>query len=64
MSETRPDIESEDWNPDYNDWCRYCDGEGCGEENELESDWINFGNDMVVCRFCKGTGKASVSGLW
>lgn len=29
------------------------------EENEMEGDWINYGNDVVTCRECGGKGWTS-----
>jgi|SaaInlStandDraft_3_1057020.scaffolds.fasta_scaffold83747_2 hypothetical protein len=36
--------------------CDKCRGEGVGEENELECDWINYGNRLVTCNRCAGDG--------
>lgn len=36
--------------------CEKCSKEGMGEENELECDWINYGNDYVTCTRCNGFG--------
>lgn len=56
------------WDDDK--WCFYCDacfkpvavscpvcaGEGVIEEDEYELDWINYGNDLIVCPECEGEG--------
>lgn len=39
--------------------CPLCGGEGFMEESDMESDWINYGNDLVTCRECGGKGWTS-----
>ena len=34
--------------------CDMCGGIGYGQENELECDWINFGDDLISCPRCCG----------
>lgn len=40
------------------DWwkCGMCWGLGYGEESELECDWVNFGDEVIVCPRCEGKG--------
>lgn len=51
------------WCPDCNEVigviCPLCHGEGFGEECEIESDWINYGNDLITCPECGGKGWTS-----
>lgn len=39
--------------------CPLCGGQQFMPENEMEYDWINYGDDLVVCRECKGVGWTS-----
>lgn len=34
--------------------CPACGGEGVVEENEYESDWVNYGPDLITCPECDG----------
>lgn len=51
------------WCPDCNSMagvtCPLCGGQGFMEENEMEADWINYGDELVTCRECGGKGWAS-----
>lgn len=51
------------WCPDCNSVagviCPLCGGQGFMGENEMEGDWINFGDELVVCRECDGKGWTS-----
>lgn len=42
--------------------CAMCDGAGEGAECELMCDDVNFGDDVIACPGCRGTGLAAVSG--
>lgn len=39
--------------------CPLCGGDGFMEEDEMEADWINYGDDIVTCRECGGKGWTS-----
>lgn len=39
--------------------CPLCGGEGYMQEDEMEGDWINYGDDLVMCRECDGHGVVS-----
>lgn len=36
--------------------CPLCGGDGFMQEADMEGDWINFGDDLVICRECLGEG--------
>lgn len=36
--------------------CPMCGGAGFMEEAEMESDWVNYGDDLVECDECDGYG--------
>jgi hypothetical protein len=36
--------------------CPLCGGEGFMQEDEMECDWINYGDDLVTCHECNGYG--------
>lgn len=45
-----------DYPYDHDDTCQACGGIGYGEECEFESDWINYGNRLITCPYCGGSG--------
>jgi hypothetical protein len=49
----------EDYGDGLDDSCHTCGGEGFLPEDEAELDWINFGDDLVECPNCGGSGLRS-----
>jgi DnaJ-class molecular chaperone len=52
---------------DYDDdggVCQTCHGEGYLEANEAHCDWINYGDDLVRCPNCNGSGDAKDQWFW
>lgn len=51
------------WCPDCNSavgvTCPLRGGQGFMEENEMEGDWVNYGDELVTCRECSGKGWTS-----
>lgn len=36
--------------------CHTCGGDGFLEANEAYCDWVNYGDELVTCTNCKGSG--------
>jgi hypothetical protein len=36
--------------------CSHCCGEAFMEANEAHNDYVNFGDELVRCPYCRGTG--------
>lgn len=36
--------------------CHTCGGDGYLEANENYNDWVNYGDELVPCSNCRGTG--------
>jgi hypothetical protein len=36
--------------------CPLCGGEGFMSEDEMECDWVNYTDELVTCRECRGEG--------
>jgi hypothetical protein len=41
---------------DYEPSCTHCAGDGFMEANEAHNDFINFGDELTPCPYCRGTG--------
>lgn len=36
--------------------CHTCGGDGYCEANEAYNDWVNYGDELVKCLNCRGSG--------
>lgn len=58
MSEVKPlsAAEDEDYDDGVEPECHTCGGDGCLEANEAHCDWVNYGDELVTCPNCRGSG--------